>query len=78
MKNLLLVFKIILFVVVFFLFTLPVAFILKDDVNSYSRVLTHEFYSQKNIDIIFCGASHVSHGIDSRISDLKFDKNTFS
>ncbi len=78
MRKPILLIKIFLFITIFFIISLPVAFILKDDVNSYSRVLTHEFYSQKNIDIIFCGASHVSHGIDSRISDLKFDKNTFS
>ncbi|MBR4630655.1 MAG: hypothetical protein IKO57_09465 [Treponema sp.] len=78
MKNLFLLLKIIVFTVVFFLLTVPVAFMLKDDVNSYSRVLTHEFYSQDNIDILFCGASHVSHGIDAHISDKAFGKNTFS
>ncbi len=78
MKKSFLTLKIITFIVIFFLLTIPVAFMLKDDVNSYSRVLTHEFYSQDNIDILFCGASHVSHGIDSRISDKAFGKNTFS
>lgn len=78
MKKLFLILKIIVFTVIFFLLTIPVAFMLKDDVNSYSRVLTHEFYSQNNIDILFCGASHVSHGIDARISDKAFGKNTFS
>ena len=78
MKKIFLAVKIIVFLVIFFLLTVPVAFLLKDDVNSYSRVLTHEFYSQNNIDILFCGASHVSHGIDARISDSEFGKNTFS
>jgi len=78
MKKLFLVLKVIVFVIIFFLLTIPVAFLLKDDVNSYSRVLTHEFYSQGNIDILFCGASHVSHGIDARVSDKAFGKNTFS
>jgi hypothetical protein len=77
-KKSLYVLKVFLFIIIFFLLTIPVAFMLKDDVNSYSRVLTHEFYSQENIDILFCGASHVSHGVDSRISDLAFGKNTFS
>lgn len=78
MKRFFLIFKILTFLVIFFLLTIPVSFLLKDDVNSYSRVLTHEFYAQDSIDILFCGASHVSHGIDARISDKAFGKNTFS
>lgn len=41
----------------------------------------HEFYEQKkegrNIDVLFSGASHVSHGIDTTVSDAVFGKNTF-
>lgn len=62
-------FKVCLFVIIFFVLSLGLAFFLKDDANSYSRALTHEFYKQDNIDILFCGASHVSHGIDTRVSD---------
>lgn len=41
-----------------------VDFLMKDDANSYSRVLSHEFYQQEQIDTLFCGSTHVSHGID--------------
>lgn len=71
-------FKVCLFVIIFFVLSLGLAFFLKDDANSYSRALTHSFYKQDNIDILFCGASHVSHGIDTRVSDLKFNCNTFN
>ena len=37
--------------------------------------MAHEFYRQNNIDILFCGASHVSHGMDPRISDKEFGEN---
>lgn len=78
MKAIRLFFKIVVFLVIFMLLSLIVAFLMKDDANSYSRVLTHEFYQQKNIDIMFCGASHVSHGMDCRISDEEFGVNTFN
>lgn len=77
-ENKLKVLKIFLFVAVFFVISFVCAFLLKDDTNSYSRALTHEFYRQDNIDILFCGASHVSHGMDPRIADKEFGKNTFN
>ena len=70
--------KILLFTVVFFVLSFFIAFLLKDDTTSYSRVLSHEFYNQKNIDILFCGASHVSHGMNPTIADVEFCKNTFN
>lgn len=78
MKTLKRIFKIILFFVIFFVISMGLSFLLKDDLNSYTRTLTHEFYSQDQIDVIFCGASHVSHGIDPRISDKRFNQNTFN
>lgn len=72
------VLKFFIFSALFFVFSFILAFLLKDDANSYSRVLTHEFYKQENIDILLCGASHVSHGLDPRIADVQFSKNTFN
>ena len=68
-------FKVLLFIVFFFILSFFTAFILKDDTTSYSRVLSHEFYNQENIDILFCGASHVSHGMNPKIADAAFGKN---
>ena len=70
--------KIILFVFIFIILSFFTAFVLKDDANSYSRVLIHEFYNQKNIDILFCGASHVSHGMNPDIADKEFGKSIFN
>lgn len=70
--------RLILFIAFFFIFAAVLAFFLKDDSNSYARVLRHEFYRQQNIDYLFCGASHTSHGINPRIADLSFNKNVFN
>lgn len=70
--------KLFLFCLGFYLFCSVIAFLLKDDANSYSRVLKHEFYNQNKIDILCCGASHVSHGLDTRIADVEFGKNVFN
>lgn len=70
--------KISLFVLFFFVCTSIVAFICKDDVNSYARVLFHEFYEQTNIDYLLCGASHTSHGVEANIAGEKFGKNVFN
>lgn len=70
--------KIALFLLGFFIFSYLLAFVFKDDTNSYSRVLKHEFYNQEKIDYLICGASHVSHGIDCRIADKEFGKIFFN
>lgn len=70
--------KIVAFTALFFLLTIPVAFILKDDINSYARVLFHEFYNQNKIDYLICGASHVSHGVEANIASNDFGKNVFN
>jgi len=78
MKKMCLLLKIFLFIFIFFLISVPVSFLLKDDAKSYARILFHEFYVQNNIDYLICGASHVSHGVDGiRASDF-FNKNVFS
>ena len=46
-------------------------------IGSGNNVVTHEFNNQENIDVIFCGASHVSHGIYPKLADEKFNLNTF-
>lgn len=70
--------KIIAFTVIFFLLTIPLAFLLKDDANSYARVLFHEFYKQDKIDYLVCGASHVSHGLEANIASQKLRKSVFN
>ena len=77
-KKIILTIKSILFLLIFYILSIGVAFILKDDTESYARVLMHEFYSQDNIDILYCGASHVSHGITPVIADSITGKNNFS
>lgn len=78
MKKIFLVLKIFLFVLIFFIFTIPIAFILKDDANSYARVLFHEFYNQDKIDYLVCGASHVSHGVEANNASQKLGKAVFN
>ena len=78
MKKLCLLIKIFLFVLVFFLISLPVSFLLKDDAKSYARILFHEFYNQDNIEYLLCGASHVSHGVDGKRASEILGKNVFS
>lgn len=73
-----LVVKTVVFFVIFYFLCVVVAAALRDDANSYARVLMHEFYGQKNIDILYCGASHVSHGITPVIADKVTGKNNFN
>ena len=77
-KKIIVIFKLLMFVLFFYFITIPVAFLLKDDSESYARILMHELYSQDNIDILYCGASHVSHGITPVLADKITKKNNFS
>ncbi|MBO4857147.1 MAG: hypothetical protein J5527_01360 [Treponema sp.] len=70
--------KVIVFIIIFFGLTKIVAFLCKDDANSYARTLFHEFYEQENIDYLVCGASHVSHGLEANIAGEYFEKNVFN
>ncbi|MGN0729895.1 hypothetical protein [Treponema sp.] len=63
--------KFIIFIAIFFLLSGLLSTVLINDVNAYTRVLMHEFYNQERIDVLFCGASHVSHGINSTVADKK-------
>ena len=78
MKKTLILMKIFLFVLIFFILMFPVAFLLKDDANSYARSLFHEFYSQDTIEFLVCGASHVSHGVEANIASKKLGKSVFN
>ena len=77
-KKIRLIIKFLLFFVIFYFLTVFVAFVLKDDADSYARILMHELYNQENIDIMYCGASHVSHGITPVLADKITGKNNFS
>ena len=76
--KVLILLKTVIFFVIFFLLTFPIAFILKDDSNSYARAMFHEFYEQENIDYLICGASHVSHGVEANRAGEHFGKNVFN
>lgn len=70
--------KLVLFISIFFSITAFLSLFLINDLNTYTRVLMHEFYSQKNIDVLFCGASHVSHGINPKVADKILGLDTFN
>lgn len=78
MKKFCLTIKIFLFIAIFFVISIPISFVLKDDAKSYARILFHEFYSQNNIDYLLCGASHISHGVDGKRAYKILGKNVFS
>lgn len=77
-KNAKISLKIFAFIVLFFLLTSVIAFLLRDESGSYTRIWMHELYEQDNVDILYCGASHVSHGITPKIADKMWGKNNFS
>ena len=70
--------KIAVFCAVFYVLCVCVAFLFRNDQGSYARVLMHELYEQDNIDIMYCGSSHVSHGIVPEVADKMTGKNNFS
>ncbi len=49
-----------------------------DDVYRYTRTTMHEFYEQKNIDILCVGSSHCCAGIDPTILDEVLKVNSFN
>ena len=76
MKKIL--FKIAAFALIFYALSAIVAFCLSDDQSSYGRVLLHELYEQEKVDILYCGSSHVSHGIVASVADEMTGKKNFS
>lgn len=71
-------FKFILFALIFLCVSFFLSLFIINDLNTYTRILMHEFYSQKNIDVLFCGASHVSHGINPVVMDKTLGLETFN
>lgn len=75
-RTLAFILKVIIFAVIFWALMVLVAFCSRDDVNIYTRALMAELHKKEPIDIIFCGASHVSHGLNPALLDtLLIDKN---
>ena len=53
-------------------------YLLIDDTQSYTRLMMHEFYHQKNIDHLFVGSSHCYAALDPEITDEIFRADTFN
>lgn len=70
--------KIMVFTAFFFLITSILAFLIRDESNAYTRVWMHELFQAENVDILYCGASHVSHGITPKVADEIWQKSNFS
>ena len=68
----------IIFILVFILCGMGFRYLLIDDTQSYTRLMMHEFYNQKNIDILFVGSSHCYASLDPSITDEIFGMNTFN
>lgn len=77
MKKIFFLVKIIVFILIFHVLCFICALFFRDDAQSYTRALFKEFYNQDNIDVLFCGASHVSHGLYPKIMDEKLGVKTF-
>lgn len=79
MQKIRILVKIIIFFVIYIGVQSLLKFVLLDDTNTISRVMIHDMYSQeKNIDVLFCGASHCQLGINPYIMDEALGKNTFN
>lgn len=72
-KKILFPLKVFAFAAGLFIISFLLSKILINDLNTYTRCLMHDFYSQKKIDVLFAGASHVSHGINPEIADEKLN-----
>ncbi len=71
-------FKFCVFLIIFYLVCFIVSLFVVNDNNTYTRVLMHELHQQKEIDLMFCGASHVSHGILPSQLDKTLNINSFN
>lgn len=70
---------VVLIITAFFLIEWKIAdYVLVDNAKSYTRITSHEFYNQDNIDVLFLGTSHVYRSLDPKIADELFGKNTFN
>lgn len=59
------VWKAVLFAAVFWAVCAVLGFFLRPDVDTYTRAVMRELHSGRHIDVLVCGASHVSHLIDA-------------
>lgn len=56
-------FRAIAFVGVFYLLCVLLAFVCRDDTDTYTRAMMRELHSNEKIDALISGGSHVSHGL---------------
>lgn len=70
-KKILFPLKVFAFAAGLFIISFLLSKILINDLNTYTRCLMHDLYTQKKIDVLLAGASHVSHGINPEIADRK-------
>lgn len=78
MKALIKILSAAVFLVLFLLCGQGFHYLLVNDTQSYTRLMMHEFYNQKNIDILFVGSSHCYGALDPEITDELFQANTFN
>lgn len=77
MKAIFCISKMLVFLAIFWIICIAVAFCCRDDVDIYTRALMDELHKQDKVDVIFCGASHVSHGLSPLIMDDLLGVKTF-
>ena len=78
MKKLKIIYKIVLFCVLYVGGQSLIKYAVLDDTLTISRMMMHDLYTEDNIDILFCGASHCQLGIDPEVMDAGFNRNTFN
>ena len=79
MRKVKLLVKILLFVLIFYGAESLIYYAAHNDTDSISRVMMYEMYHQdKNIDVLFSGASHVQLSFDTTVTDQNFQMNTFN
>lgn len=69
--------NILLFTVIFFLLQFIIGFVLRGDLDSYSRIMMHELHSVEKIDTLFIGASHAYRGLQPDLIDKELNCNSF-
>lgn len=74
-KTLTFIVKFIIFMAVLWALMALIAYCARDDSDIYTRALMTELHEKDPIDIMFAGASHVSHGINPALLDTLITKN---
>lgn len=79
MKKIKVIFKIALFCFIYIGAQAALKYVLVDDTMTISRMMMHELYTQeKNVDVLFCGASHCQLGFDTEVTDTGMGLSTFN